>query len=567
MHLDSRKRKGLVKIVRTFPVPIDMARFQKYFFISHDILPSSGLSVTSRTSIYDTLEIARNFYPDGDRLLRLDHCGRDGPMSSCSQPGRTPIFRSHLVISQQSQQTRRANPVSLRDLVGSTRAAGFVLDRDTACCFTELKRGTTLGSRLEELGGRSVLLATGRQLTTALALVELDGLADRIVILPPDINAEHFGTVAAETGADAVVIDDASPPCIGRGFPVRVACAPSILPMAQVSPSRLRTEWVLLTSGTVGPPKMVLHDLASLTAAIAAASPADGAAVWGTFYDIRRYGGLQIFLRAIYGGASLVLSAAGESVSDHLARLARHGVTHLSGTPSHWRRALMSPAIRDITPRYVRLSGEIADEAILENLRALFPNAAIGHAYASTEAGVAFDVNDGRAGFPSGFVGKIRDGVELKIIDGSLRIRSPRVALHYIGKENLALADEQGFVDTGDIVEQIGDRFYFVGRKGGIINIGGLKVHPEEIEVVINQHPQVRMSRVRPRQNPITGSIVVAEVVANTETEGANARLVQVRDDILKMCRETLPAHKVPAMISFVSALPVSATGKLVRRH
>ena len=112
----------------------------------------------------------------------------------------------------------------------------------------------------------------------------------------------------------------------------------------------------------------------------------------------------------------------------------------------------------------------------------LFPKAAIGHAYASTEAGVAFDVNDGLAGFPSGFVGSIRDGVELKILDGSLRIRSPRVALRYIGKANLALVDDQGFVDTGDIVEQLGDRYYFVGRKGGIINIGGLKVHPEEIE-------------------------------------------------------------------------------------
>ena len=55
----------------------------------------------------------------------------------------------------------------------------------------------------------------------------------------------------------------------------------------------------------------------------------------------------------------LVLSSAGEPVADHLARLAQHGVTHLSGTPSHWRRALMIPAIRTTAPRYVRLSGEI----------------------------------------------------------------------------------------------------------------------------------------------------------------------------------------------------------------
>ena len=60
-----------------------------------------------------------------------------------------------------------------------------------------------------------------------------------------------------------------------------------------------------------------------------------------------------------------------------------------------------------------------------------------------------------------------------------------------------ALTDADGFVDSGDIVELRGDRYYFVGRRGGIINIGGLKVHPEEIEAVINRHPDVRMSRAK----------------------------------------------------------------------
>ena len=72
---------------------------------------------------------------------------------------------------------------------------------------------------------------------------------------------------------------------------------------------------------------------------------------------------------------------------------------------------------------------------------------------------------------------------------------------------------DDGFVDTGDMLELHGDRYVFAGRRGGIINIGGLKVHPEEIEAVINRHPQVRMSLVRPKRSPITGSIVIADVV------------------------------------------------------
>ncbi len=453
----------------------------------------------------------------------------------------------------------------LRDFLANATAPRFFWDRAASARYTDLDRGTIFGGRLADLAGRSVLLATSSQLTTALALIELDGLAHRMLILPPDAEAEHLGAVIASAGIDAAVIDDGTPPNAALDLPVSITCAPSIVPMAESAPRRLHTEWVLMTSGTTGVPKMVTHDLAGLTAAIQARSPADGAAVWGTFYDIRRYGGLQIFLRAVLGRASLVLSSAGEPVAEHLARLAEHGVTHLSGTPSQWRRALMGPAIGSIAPRYVRLSGEIADQAILDSLRAAFPQAAIGHAYASTEAGVGFDVNDGLAGFPASYVGAVRHGVEVKVLDGSLRIRSRGTASGYVGSEQ-ALADAGGFVDTGDIVEQRGDRYYFAGRKGGIINIGGLKVHPEEIEAVINRHPQVRMSLVRPKRSPITGSIVVADVVLKAERAAEGPQQIEVRDDILKFCREALPRHKVPAAISFVPALKVAATGKLLRR-
>src|SRR5205807_4101425 len=137
--------------------------------------------------------------------------------------------------------------------------------------------------------------------------------------------------------------------------------------------------------------------------------------VWGTFYDIRRYGGMQIFLRTVLGRGSLVLSSADESAANHLLRLGSLGVTHVSGTASHWRRALMSPEARAIAPRYIRLSGEIADQSILNTLRSFYPQAGVGHAFASTEAGVAFEVNDGLEGFPASMVGG-RGPVEMKKI-------------------------------------------------------------------------------------------------------------------------------------------------------
>jgi acyl-coenzyme A synthetase/AMP-(fatty) acid ligase len=459
----------------------------------------------------------------------------------------------------------RSNAPSLRGRITDTLPERFFWDRTARLCVNHLARGTSLGGRLAELAGRSVVVATSSQLTSALALIELDGVARRLTILPPDTAADHLGALIACAEADAVVIDAGTPDHAAFDLPVRVVCAPAIIPTKEHSLPHVPTEWVLLTSGTSGVPKMAVHSLASLIAPIGAGQRLDGAVVWGTFYDIRRYGGLQIFLRAIIGGASLVLSNADEPIADHLARLGRCGVTHLSGTPSHWRRALMSPEIGKISPRYVRLSGEIADQAILDSLRAVFPEAGIGHAYASTEAGVAFEIGDGLAGFPAGVLDHDRDGVELKLVDGALRIRSARTADRYLGAQH-ALRDRDGFVDTGDMVERRGDRYVFAGRRGGIINVGGLKIHPEEIEAVINRHPQVRMSLVRPKQSPITGAIVIADVVLKADCERAGGEQ-QIKNDILALCRDALPRHKVPAAISIVPALDVAATGKLARRY
>jgi acyl-CoA synthetase (AMP-forming)/AMP-acid ligase II len=311
---------------------------------------------------------------------------------------------------------------------------------------------------------------------------------------------------------------------------------------------------------------MIVHNLVSLTAPIGMVTIPGTKVVWGTFYDIRRYGGLQMFLRAVMGGGSLVVSSATETTGEHLTRLGKHEVTHLAGTPSHWRRAVMSPEAHRIAPSYVRLSGELVDQAILDTLHSFYPKAAIGHAFASTEAGVAFEVNDGLAGFPAAFVGA-RIGVQMKVCNDSLHIRSNRTASRYLGKDNGVLADDEGFVDTGDIVELRGDRYYFLGRRNGVINVGGLKVYPEEVEGVINRHPAVRMSLVRPRRNPITGSLVSADVMLKEalQPDGADGRATAIKNEILEICRQSLAPHKIPVIVRYVDSLEVAAAGKLAR--
>jgi acyl-CoA synthetase (AMP-forming)/AMP-acid ligase II len=450
---------------------------------------------------------------------------------------------------------------ALRDYLGPQLKGRTISDAQHVVSLTDILAQTCLDGRIGELSGRSVLVSMSGQLMAALAMIELDGVARRMLLCPPDLNPDHVSALIDDAEIDAIVTDE----------PLRWSDAGIYLIIGARLPERSikvpkterATEWLMLTSGTSGIPKIVGHTLEGLSGAIVADGPARGTLpVWATFYDIRRYGGLQIFLRAIIGGGSMVLSQSGEALADHVARLATRGVTHISGTPSHWRKLLMSGSAAGFTPRYVRLSGEIADQAVLDGLAQAFPDASVGHAYASTEAGVGFAVNDGREGFPASLIGPNRDGVEMKVVDGSLRIRSKRAAHSYVGRQAAALTDAEGFVDTGDMVELRDDRYYFVGRRGGIINIGGLKVHPEEIEAVINRHAEVRMSCAKSRRSPITGSIVVADVIL---TAGSAERIKEIREEILTNCRASLASHKVPAVIRFVEALDVTPAGKLAR--
>jgi len=451
---------------------------------------------------------------------------------------------------------------TLRDLTAaaSLSPGRFAADADGRFAIAELAAAGTLAAPPDAFRGRTVLISCERQLPAVQALLQLDGVARRILLCPPDLSPEHIPAVMQEAEVDAIVSDGTGP----------AAQAVGGTPVAAIGPDKpghdgLRhqsdTEWLLFTSGTTGRPKIVVHTLASLTGPLDDGLVVAKDAVWATFYDIRRYGGLQILLRALLGGGSMVLSQAREPVADFLARARQAGVTHISGTPSHWRRALMTPAARMFSPRYVRLSGEVADQAILNQLAAAFPGAEIAHAFASTEAGVAFDVRDGLAGFPASLIGSPGAKADLKVVDGSLRIRSARTASRYLGDAH-RLADADGFVDTGDMLELRGDRYFFAGRREGIVNVGGQKVHPEEVEAVINQHQAVRMSRVHGRNSRITGAIVVADVVLRP---GAGP-LETIRDDILAACRQALPPHKVPATLKEVAGLEMTDSGKLVRR-
>src|SRR3954447_23096674 len=197
---------------------------------------------------------------------------------------------------------------ALRDHLGAALTERTISDRHHLVSLAQLTTDSCLVGRGGELSGRSVLLATSGQLLAGLALIEIDGIARRMLLCPPDLNPEHLASIIADADIDAVVTDE---PARFSGCGVDLVVPVGLpQPSARIAQTTRATEWLMLTSGTSGVPKIVGHTLDGLCGAIIGDRPVPGDSlpVGATFSDIRRYGGLQIFLRALVGGGSIVLS-------------------------------------------------------------------------------------------------------------------------------------------------------------------------------------------------------------------------------------------------------------------
>src|SRR3984893_9302927 len=163
---------------------------------------------------------------------------------------------------------------ALRDYLGPEWKGRTISDAHKVVSLTNIVSETCLVGPCDELAGRSVLLAVTDQLISAIAMTEIDGVARRMLLCPPDLNADHFNALIEDAGIDAIVTDQ----------PARWADAEVYLVMAARAPVRgtakakikRATEWLMLTSGTSGVPKIVSHTLEGLTGAIVADGAAQG---------------------------------------------------------------------------------------------------------------------------------------------------------------------------------------------------------------------------------------------------------------------------------------------------
>ncbi|QDY71548.1 AMP-binding protein [Qingshengfaniella alkalisoli] len=322
----------------------------------------------------------------------------------------------------------------------------------------------------------------------------------------------------------------------------------------------VQTRWMMTTSGTTGVPKIVPHTLDSLSRSVkdkAVNSPA----VWGLVYELTRFAGLQVALQSLLGGGTLAAVDRHAPLAEQVAFLTAQGCTHLSATPTLWRRLLMAPGIEALPLRQVTLGGEIADQPVLDALATRFPRARLTHIYASTEAGVGFAVKDGRAGFPLSLCADEPGDVGIRIANDMLWLRPPGGHRpRYLGGQGIEI-DADGFVNTGDRLDVTDDRALFLGRDSGVVNVGGVKVYPERVEHTIAEVDGVGLVAVTAKKSPITGALLIATVVPaapDTDTD-------ELKNRIQSHCRATLEREATPARIQFAETLPTNAAGKIKR--
>ena len=294
-------------------------------------------------------------------------------------------------------------------------------------------------------------------------------------------------------------------------------------------------------------------------ARIGGPSPGAQRAHWLLTYSPASFAGLQVLLSAVTTGG-LLIAKRRLSVSNLAKAALEHRATHISATPTFLRSFLVAAGDRSSCLPLVQatLGGETADASTIDMIRGRFPNSGLTHIYASTEVGAAFGVKDGRSGFPAAWLDTGVEDVRVRIRDGGLEVVSPRAMKGYLQRPSEV--GDGGWIRTGDLVTISGDRVEFIGRSDSVINVGGGKVMPEEVERVLMNVSTIQDARVFGVKNPISGSLVAAEVVA---IPGADPR--QVREAIMTSARAELPPYKVPRRIRVVDSLSINAAGKKSR--
>lgn len=306
-------------------------------------------------------------------------------------------------------------------------------------------------------------------------------------------------------------------------------------------------EIALFTSGTTGRPKKVSHTFSNI-ARMVKVSDEKKNDIWGLAFNPTHIAGIQVFFQAFMNKNSII-NLFGLNRNAIFDLIKKFNITNISATPTFFR--LLLPFENKYSSiKRISCGGEKFDKKLGDELLKIFPNAKLLNIFASTEAGTIFSSRND--------VFEIKDEFKYYI-----KVENNELFIH---KNLLGNSDSLEIVDnnwykTGDYVEILQSsplRFRIVGRNNEMINVGGYKVNPTEVENIINSHPSVISSRVYNRKNSVLGNLLVADVKT---VKGINVNEKELR----LFLEEKLQSYKVPRIINFIDDIELTRSGKIKR--
>jgi len=301
----------------------------------------------------------------------------------------------------------------------------------------------------------------------------------------------------------------------------------------------------LYTSGTTGIPKMITHNYENITRSVRI-DESKANDVWGFAYNPTHIAGIQVFFQALLNKNSII-NIFLQSKDQILDIIEQENISNISATPTFFR--MLFPTFKKFAKvKRITLGGEKFDSKLAERLQQIFPNAKVLNVYASTEAGTVL------AASGDSFTVKEADRDKIRVVENELWVHKSLLG------DNQSLTSHSDWYQTGDMVEiQTNDplRFRFVSRKNEMINVGGYKVNPLEVEEVINSHPKVKNSTVYAKESSLIGNLLMCDI------EAIDDSLTEA--EMTKFLSSKLQQFKIPRIINIVSKIEVTRTGKIKR--
>ncbi|MBF7047664.1 long-chain fatty acid--CoA ligase [Campylobacter volucris] len=316
---------------------------------------------------------------------------------------------------------------------------------------------------------------------------------------------------------------------------------------------------ILFSSGSTGKPKAIIHDLDKITSSYLNKKTKNINILLFLMFD--HIGGLNTLFNCLSMNACGVAIKDRKNVEYLAENIEKYKISLLPASPSLLSLMLAFNVMNDYdfsSLRLITYGTEKMPETLLDKLKQEFPKVKFHQTFGTSEVGIT------QTKSYKDFI-KL-ENVEYKIIEGELYLKSNTQSLGYLNADNSVFTDD-GYFATGDLVEVINENgeeyIKIIGRNKEIINVGGEKVLPQEVEGIIFQIPFIQDCLVYGQSNPLTGQSVCLKVVLTKEK---NINSLELKKEIRLFCKDKLASYKIPTKVDIVESLEVSERFKKVRK-